>query len=86
MGALLGDGDRDLPYVPWQPGDSWFAAMQPNSGSKPPAEFKSGRTRRRSGAVFQIRKLSNKLSTHDRAHSANHQLSRQVHQGHVLTL
>jgi len=38
------------------------------------------------GAVFQIGKLSNKLSTHNWAHSANHHLARQVHQRHVLTL
>jgi hypothetical protein len=67
-------------------GDYWFAAMQLNSVRKPPPEFKSGRTRRRSGGCFPIRKLSNKLSTHNWAHSANHRLARQVHQRHVLTL
>jgi hypothetical protein len=38
------------------------------------------------GAVSQIRKLSNKLSTNNWAHSANHHLARQVHHRHVLTL
>jgi hypothetical protein len=41
---------------------------------------------RSSGACFSNRKLSNKLSKHDWAHSANHQLARQVHQRHFLTL
>jgi hypothetical protein len=69
-----------------QAGDYWFAAMQLNSVRTPPTEFKPGRTRLRSGGCFLIRKLSNKLSTHDWAHSANRQLARQVHQRHVLTL
>jgi hypothetical protein len=46
-----------------QAGDYWFAAMQLNSVGKPRTEFKSGRTRLRSGAVIQIRKLSNKVNT-----------------------
>jgi hypothetical protein len=50
------------------------------------AEFKPAPDPRRSRACFSNRKLSNKLSTDDWAHAANHQLARQVHQRHVLTL
>ena len=67
-------------------GDYWFAAMELDSGWEPLAEFKPGRSRRASGDCFQIRKLSNKLSTHDWAPSANNGLARQVHDRHVLTL
>jgi hypothetical protein len=67
-------------------GDYWFAAMQLNSDRMLPTEFKPGRYRQRLGGCFLIRKLSIRLSTHDWAHSANHQLARQVHQRHVLTL
>ena len=38
------------------------------------------------GACFQICKLSNKLSTDDGADAAYHQLTRQAHRRHVLTL
>jgi hypothetical protein len=45
-----------------------------------------GLVNRSSGACFPICKLSNKLSTDGRADAASHQLARQVHQGHILTL
>jgi len=46
-----------------KPGDYWFAATQLNSVTKPPSEFQPRRTQQRSWGYFQIRKLSNKLST-----------------------
>jgi hypothetical protein len=80
-----GGRSRDAPLTE-KAGDYWFAAIELNSVREPLTEFKPERIRRRSGDCFQIRKLSNKLSTHDWAHSANRQLARQVHRRHVLTL
>ena len=67
-------------------GDYWLAAMQLNTMRKLPAKFKLELTCRCSGAASATRKLSNNLSIADCPQGAAHQLTRQLHQGHVPTL
>jgi hypothetical protein len=84
-GACRESYRRCRPLTKWA-GGYWSFCKAVRVGKKTPAKFKLGHGDDSSEACFPIRKLSNKLSTGDGADAAHRQLTRQVHQGHILTL